>query len=597
MLYILFLVLALAYNWRKFAKERVTFLSSLIEAKNPGHREMILSHHFYIFIFEGFLALIVAHLITEKAMDIGILGLGLVYVVLIFLGFFFYKFFVRYLEKQTNLEIYQSFKGHLFKDFRVNFAIILLPILVYSLINYAFQDSPNEEAGGLWFIGLLLNVIFVSVLTIVCSVIIMLRLIPNREITEPEYLDIINKRLEQIKMPNMRIRWIETDIKNAFVVGLKLLSFSNQTMFIGRSLRTTLTMEEFDAVIAHELAHIANRHIQKRVIGLMKNFLSVVAGCLILTLVILGGAAIYWGEDFSIYASSVTTFAGLTIIAWIFFTYSIFFDSIRSHEFEADAYAVMELGASFEALSSALEKLTNTEELPEYLKKRTRKKLEKNFLSSWFAKNFSTHPDLETRIRFLDYKIAAGLPFNHYVSTPQKIRMWLGNHFTWKIYVPMAATMALSVVWVAWNVKTGREQIDFIHQASSEEIIRRKDLISEINSKPLVIGQSLMYFIVKKNDPELIDHFIKNGASKGRTLLYIALQKDFALFERYYSRYQDSLTEDEYFLMLSRTAEINFTDGYRMLVNAKRFEDLDPTYKADLSRMHSNKRAPASAQK
>ena len=61
MFYILFMVLAVAYNLKKFRKERDAFLSSLIAAKNPGHREMILSHHFYIFIFEGFLALIVAH--------------------------------------------------------------------------------------------------------------------------------------------------------------------------------------------------------------------------------------------------------------------------------------------------------------------------------------------------------------------------------------------------------------------------------------------------------------------------------------------------------------------------------------------------------
>src|SRR5690606_15081662 len=115
-----------------------------------------------------------------------------------------------------------------------------------------------------------------------CSVILMLRLIPNREITEPEYLAIIDKRLQQIQMENMRVRWIETDIKNAFVVGLKLLRFSNQTMFIGRSLRKTLTIEEFDAVIAHEVAHIANRHIHKRVIELMKNFIVVFFGIMFL---------------------------------------------------------------------------------------------------------------------------------------------------------------------------------------------------------------------------------------------------------------------------------------------------------------------------
>lgn len=594
MLYFLFLILAIAYNWIKFLKERDSFLSSLREATNSGHREMILSHHFYIFIFEGFLALIVAHLITEKATEIGILGLGSVYVALIFLGFFIYQFFIRYIEKHTELDLYRSFKSHLIRDFRVNFAIILMPILVYSLINYAFQDGPNEETGGLWFIGLLLNVIFVSVLTIVCSVIIMLRLIPNREITEPEYLDIINKRLEQIQMPKMRIRWIETDIKNAFVVGLKLLSFSNQTMFIGRSLRKTLTIEEFDAVIAHELAHIANRHIHKRVIELMKNFLTILVGSVVLMLLFFGVALLFWGEDAWIHSTSTTTAAFLIIMGWIFFNYSLLFDTIRSHEFEADAYAVMELGASFEALSSALEKLSTPEELPEYLKRRAPQKKEKSWPVAWLLRNFSTHPSLETRIRFLDYKMAAGLPFNHYVSTPKKIRKWLGDHFTWKVSVPLATAMVFTVVWVSWSVKTGKENIEFIHQASSEEIMKRKDLISEINSKPLLIGQSLMYSVVKKNDPALIDYFLAHGADKGKTLMYLSSTKDIALFEKYYSLYQESLSEDEYFLILRKTAEMNFTQGYRLLVNGKRFEQLDRAYKEDLSRLHRSNRAPAS---
>jgi flagellar biogenesis protein FliO len=48
MLYVLFMVLAIAYNLKKFHKERAAILSSLIEAKSFAHREMILSHHFYI---------------------------------------------------------------------------------------------------------------------------------------------------------------------------------------------------------------------------------------------------------------------------------------------------------------------------------------------------------------------------------------------------------------------------------------------------------------------------------------------------------------------------------------------------------------------
>ena len=67
MLYALFFAIAIAYNWWKFSKEREDLLSSLIEAKSLTHREMILGHHFYVFIFECFLGFIAAHFIIERA--------------------------------------------------------------------------------------------------------------------------------------------------------------------------------------------------------------------------------------------------------------------------------------------------------------------------------------------------------------------------------------------------------------------------------------------------------------------------------------------------------------------------------------------------
>lgn len=595
MLYALFLILAVTYNWRKFLRERSAFYTSLINATGSAHREMILSHHFYILIFESFFSLVVAHFITERAMSIGFLGLGVVYITLIAFGIFFYQFFIRYVEKNTGLSLWASFKSHLIKELRVSFAVILLPMLIYSLINWTFQDSVYEEWGSLWFIGMLFNLIFVSVVTIVCSVIIMLRLIPNREITEPEYLEIINKRLGQIGMPSMRIRWIETDIKNAFVVGLKILSFSNQTMFIGKSLRTTLSIEEFDAVIAHELAHVANRHIHKRVIDLLKNFISIVFGAIFVVFAIMGASSLYLGEDMYVHTGLLTTLCFLTFMGWIIFNYFLLFDTIRSHEYEADAYAVMELGASFDAFKTALEKLTTPEELPEYLKARRPKG--KNVLASWLSKYFSTHPDLDSRFRSLEYKMAVGLPFNYYVSPAQKFRRLLGHLLDWKVSVPLASACLMIMVWGVMNVKSGMEAVAFINRASTESIIKQKKLVSKINSRPQLIGSSLMAFVVKKRDPRLIDHFIQHGADKGKTLVYISQIKDFELLQKYYPQFQNELSEDEYFLILRKSAQMDFTEGYRYLVNARQFETLNPGYKEDVTRLYKGNRLPASTQK
>jgi Zn-dependent protease with chaperone function len=597
MLYVLFLILAIAYNLKKFRRERAAFLSSILDAKTSSHREMILSHHFYIFIFEGFLAFIVAHLITEKAMLIGIIELAIVYLFLLFLGFFLYQFFIRYVERHTNLVLYQSFKIHLIKELRVNFSVIMLPILVYAVINWALLDSVYEEWGSLWFIGLLFNIIFVSILTIACSVIIMLRLIPNREITEPEYLDIINRRLSQIKQPNIRVKWIESDIKNAFVVGLKLLKFSNQTMFIGRSLRSTLTLEEFDAVIAHELAHVANRHIHKRVIDLMKNFISVILGTGFIMLLVLGLSMIYWGEDAVLYSNMTSLSVVLLVLGWWIFNYCLLFDTIRSHEFESDGFAVIELGASFEALSSALQKLTSSEELPEYLKARRKQPDRKGFFS-WVRKIFSTHPDLDARIWNLRNKIDNNLPFNYYVSTFQKMKQNMAILLNWKVSVPLTGVFVYFLVWGTISYRTGEKNIAYIESAPVEEIIRAAGLASKINSRPLLVGKSLLFYVVQRKDERLIDHFLEQGADKGRALVYISQLRDLRLLEKYYDQYQDQLTEEEYFLVLRKTAQLNFTEGHRHLVNARRFESLHPDYKENLSTIYeSKKRMPASDEK
>lgn len=599
MLYILFIALAVFYNLRKFRKEREVFLSSLIEAKSITHREMILSHHFYIFIFEGFLSLIVAHLVSEKSMVIGILGLGIVYLTFFFVGLFLYQFFVRYIERQTNLDIYKSFKAHLIKELRVNFGMIMMPILIYSLISATFQDSVYEEWGKLWVIGLFFNIIFVSVLTIACSVIIMLRLVPNREIVEQDYLDLINRRLTQIDQPNMRVRWIESDIKNAFVVGLKLLSFSNQTMFIGRSLRSTLTLEEFDAVVAHELAHVANRHIQKRVIDVLKNLIFVVFGICFLMICLGGIFFLYWGEDIHLHSKFMGIIFAALVPLWGIFCYSILFDSIRSHEYEADAYAVIELGASLSGLKSALEKLAMNDDVPEYIKSKTKPKNEKGFISKFFLKFFATHPEISERIRSVEYKVSSGLPFNYYVSTPKKIRIFLSRLLNPRVFIPIGLSLTVCILWMGLQFKNGFERIAFIKKSSSNEIIQNKALNQNINSHPFIIGESLMYFVVQKRDENLINHFVQNGADKGKTLMYISGLRDYEMFERYYSRLESNLTEDEYFLLLIKVTGNNFTKAHRLLVNSKRFESMDPSYKEDISRIFrenkdSAQRLPAS---
>ena len=152
MLYTLFLVIAILYNIRKFSKERTVFLNSLVNAATKQHQEMILSHHFHIFIFEAFLGFIVSHLISEGTFAIGILGFGAIYILLLGFGLFLYQYFLKFVEKSTGLILRRSFNHHLIKELRVSFALILLPILLYSVLNWTFQNENPNEDGSLWIL-------------------------------------------------------------------------------------------------------------------------------------------------------------------------------------------------------------------------------------------------------------------------------------------------------------------------------------------------------------------------------------------------------------------------------------------------------------
>jgi Zn-dependent protease with chaperone function len=592
MLYAFFLVIAILYNVKKFSKEKTIFFNSLITSTTLQHREMILSHHFHIFIFEAFLGLIISHLISEGAFAIGIIGFGLIYIMLLAFGLFLYQYFLKYIEKSTGLEVRQSFNKHVIKEFRVSFAVIMLPILVYSTLNWTFQ---NDQAGTgeerFWLLEFVTNIIFVSVLTISCTVIIMLRLLPNREITEPEYLELINHRLLQIGMPKLRMKWIETDIKNAFVVGIKLLRFSNQTIFIGKNLRTMLTLEEFDAVIAHEFAHIANKHIYKRVIELMKNFVSAFVGVGILMLATISFFHLYFGEDMGLHESLVAFVCVMISMIWLFFNYSLFFDTLRSHEYEADAYAVMEMGASYSSLKSALEKLGRSDEVPDYIKSRTKVSHRKSPATKWFSKLFSTHPDLQERISSLEHKISLGLPFNFYVSTFQKIRSTLSVFLQWKISLPLASVFAFIMGWAIFEIREGSKMVKFIQEKDPKSILDNHLIERNINAKPFLVGKSLMFYIVQTQNPNLIDYYLQRGANPGRTLIYLSETKNFDLFRSYYSGHEDRLSRDEYYLILLRSADVNFNEGYRYLVNSSKFDSLSKDYKAELVRNHQQSKA------
>ncbi|MFA7613705.1 MAG: M48 family metalloprotease [Candidatus Caldatribacteriota bacterium] len=541
--YLLFLIIAVSYNVFKFFRSKDRILNDLHES-NEVRRNTILSHFYWVFVIELFVGTIVAvWLSDEEKLLKGIITLTGIFVIVSILSFFIYLAFIKWVAKHIDSSITQSFIRYMIKEFRVYFAVGFLPILLYSGMIQAFQDDMGTGFWGLEAIG---HIMVISVLSITCTVVIMMKLLPNCEVTEPEYLEIINKRLGEAGLSHVRVRWIEAEFKNAFVVGINFPFLRNQTMFIGRSLRQALNGEEFDAVICHELAHIKQGHMAKRIVFIGWHTLRVVLSSVASIMgAILCGFLIF-GIEASLYSSSIITPIALSFIFFSFVvSYLLFFDAIRSQEYEADAIAVMDFGCNVSILESALKKLTAVDNPYAPPKKR----------GKW-REIFSTHPTLEQRVEMLEKKITEGLPFNYYVSPYQKMAMAFFSLFKFRYIGTITALFCVGAFYTVNDLKKFSEERAHLVQSSVEELKENEYLNKHVNARP-IFGHSNLYYVMIKKDLGLVDHFIEKGADPEKVLFYLEKFHNQQVLGEYLIKLGDKLDEDSFRSYVSKLMQKN----------------------------------------
>lgn len=199
-----------------------------------------------------------------------------------------------------------------------------------------------------------------------------------------------------ITMPRLKI--IHTDVMNAYASGIK---DSNYTVTLTTGLMRNLDDEELEAVIAHELSHIANRDVRLLIIA-----------------VIFVGIFAFIGEGLmrTMFRTNLSRsthshrrsgggqagaliFFGMAIIA-VTYLLAMFvrFSLSRRREFMADAGAV-ELTKNPDAMIRALEKISGRAELSQ-VPAEVREMAFENPRTG-FAGVFATHPPIEKRIEAL----------------------------------------------------------------------------------------------------------------------------------------------------------------------------------------------------
>ena len=213
----------------------------------------------------------------------------------------------------------------------------------------------------------------------------------------PALHDMVERLCAMADLPKPRVAVIDTDVPNAFATGR---SPKHSAVAVTRGLWERLEPKEVEAVLAHELSHIANRDV---LVMTVASFFAMVAAMLTR----FGLYAGMWGGGGRNRDSGPPVWLIMMLVSIV--VYALSFILIRTisryREFAADRGAAVLTGAP-EYLMSALQKIAGTiaaipqRDLREVAGMNAFFIVPTNWRSA-FGELFMTHPPLEKRIAAL----------------------------------------------------------------------------------------------------------------------------------------------------------------------------------------------------
>ena len=262
--------------------------------------------------------------------------------------------------------------------------LALMSVLLISLIYWM---------GGGWGIALIFAAIFnlgayffSDKIAIAAS-----RAKPVTEAELPRVYEIMRRLSEQTRTPMPSIYLIDSPQPNAFATGR---SPKKAAVAVTTGIMDMLSVDELEAVLAHELAHVRNRDI----------LISSVAAMIASTLVFLSRIAMFSGRGRDNPLGAIGFFAALILAPLV--AMLLRFAISRSREFQADETGAETTGRPLQ-LASALEKISvgatrhpmrmNDATAQLFIENPMKAARGRGGMTRWF----STHPPTEERIERL----------------------------------------------------------------------------------------------------------------------------------------------------------------------------------------------------
>jgi len=226
---------------------------------------------------------------------------------------------------------------------------------------------------------------------------------PVSRVEEPVLYNLLENLCiaQGLTIPHLNI--IETDALNAFASGIDERSYS---ITVTRGLMNTLTDDEMEAVLGHELSHIINRDVRLLIISIiftgMLGFLAQFVWSLVRSS--LRGSSRRKGQG-------VFILMIVSLVLWIGYLATLFtrFALSRRREFMADAGAVA-LTKNPDAMMRALQRISGRDHIPGATADIGLICIEN---SQAFMGLFATHPPIEARIRALSTLTQTPVPDDH----------------------------------------------------------------------------------------------------------------------------------------------------------------------------------------
>lgn len=222
---------------------------------------------------------------------------------------------------------------------------------------------------------------------------------------EPELYNLFENLCISIGIPTPQLEIIESHALNAFASGIDQKSF---TVTVTRGLLQSLSKDEVEGVLAHELTHIINRDVRLLIITIIFTGMIGFAAQLV-------WSQVRYGMRFGLGRSSgknkgnaMIILIAILAILWIGYFATLFtrFALSRKREYMADAGAV-QITKNPDAMMRALMRISGRDKIP---------KMPGDINMMCIANRvpfmglFSTHPPIEKRVRMLSATTGFSIP-------------------------------------------------------------------------------------------------------------------------------------------------------------------------------------------